>query len=134
LDALRDRLRPFTVAGRPLLATEQPLTLLVLASHIGHEINSMRLMRLVEIVHVIRRDLERGALDWEALLDAMRRTGSARFMYPAFALAEYLAPGAVDHRIIVECWRSSNWAIRHTVRRLVPSGSSPDREGAFSLF
>ena len=54
----------------------------------------------------------------------MRQSGSARFAYPAFALAEHLAPGTIDARVLTLGATESTWAARHTVARLVPAGGS----------
>jgi len=80
-------------------------------------------------VRVIRRDAESGRLDWDEVLAMMRRTHTARFAYPALVLAEDLAPGTVDPRVLALGRRESTWAARHTVARLVPAGGSLDNRG-----
>jgi hypothetical protein len=73
----------------------QPLLLLLLATHASEGLHGLSLIRLVELAWVIRRDLERGALDWAVAADAAEEVGALRFAYPALALCERLAPGSV---------------------------------------
>lgn len=124
---------PFVVAGRTLLAPAQPLLSLVLACQISSELDSMRLMRLIDLVRVIRADRAHGKLDWDEVLAAFRRTGAARFAYPALALAEDLAPSTIDQRVLASARKACTWGIRHTVKRLVPGGGSMDRSNLIMM-
>ncbi|MEP6621408.1 MAG: nucleotidyltransferase family protein [bacterium] len=133
-DGERECVAPLVVAGRPVLVLAQPLLLLTLACHCSQELDTSRLLRLVEIVNVIRADLANGSLDWDTVLSMMRRTRSARFAYPAFALVEELAPGTVDPTVLAFIERDSTWAARHTVSRLVPAGGSLDNRGVIRQF
>jgi hypothetical protein len=63
------------------------------------------------------------------VLALLRRTEAARYAYPALALAERLAPGAVDRRVLALGRRESTWAARHTVARLAPAGGSLEERG-----
>ena len=129
LDSQRTRTIPFEVCNRRLLALAPPILLLALACHCSQELGSSRLLRLVEIIRVIRTERAPGRLDWDDLLDMLGRTGAARYAYPALALAEDLAPGTVDGRVLALGARESTWAARHTVRRLVPAGGSIEELG-----
>lgn len=133
LDPLRHCVAPAHLAGRALLAPTQPLTLLQLCAHASRDMNSMRLLRLVEIVRVIRTDLHQRA-GWDDVLAAMRHTGTGRYAYGPLILAESLAPGTVDPRVLDACRRAANVAIRRTVARLVPSGSSAHRDSLVPSF
>jgi hypothetical protein len=115
--------REFSVLRQPLLA-------LSLACHCSQELGASRLLRLYELVQVIRTDRAAGRLDWDDLLGMMRRTHTARFAWPAFALAENLAPGTVDARVLALGREGSTWAARRTVPRLAPAGGSLDESGA----
>jgi hypothetical protein len=106
-----------------------PLLVLVLACHCSQELDSSRLLRLVEIVQVVRVELARGRLHWDDVLALSSRTGTARYAYPALALADALAPGTIDPRVLAVGRRESTWAARHTVDRLVPAGGSLDDRG-----
>jgi hypothetical protein len=130
LDSELDHVEPIDIDGRPLLALRAPLLLLSLASHCSQELHANRLLRLVEIVRVIRADRAAGRLDWDHFLSMTTRTRAARFTYPALALAEELAPGTVDPRVLAGGRRASTWAARHAVTRLSPAGGSADRRGA----
>jgi hypothetical protein len=128
-DMEREHVEPFTIAGRPLQVMRAPLLLGSLASHCSQELDGSRLLRLVEMTYVIRADLANGRLDWDELLAMMRRTRTARYCYPAFALLEDLMPGLMDARVLAAGRADSTWAARHTVARLTPAGGSPDDRG-----
>jgi hypothetical protein len=128
-DSERGAVDAWSLAGRPLLVQRQPLLLLTLASHCSQELGGSRLLRLIEMVNVIRIDTAAGRLDWDEVLAMMRRTDASRFAYPAFALVERLAPGVINRRALELARRESTWAARHTVDRLSPAGGSPDRRG-----
>lgn len=129
LDALRAATVPFTLVGRTLRAQAPHALLLTLACHCSQELGSSRLLRLVEIIRVVRRETEHARLDWSELLDALQLTGVARFTWPAFALAERLAPGTVDTRVLGVGRQQSTFAARHTVPRLTPAGGALDELG-----
>ncbi|MDB4898518.1 MAG: hypothetical protein JWN53_326 [Gemmatimonadetes bacterium] len=129
LDAERSRLDSIEIAGRTVVVLAPPLLVLVLACHCSQELDSSRLLRLVEIVRVVRVELARGRLHWDDVLALSSRTGTARYAYPALALAEALAPGTIDPRVLTVGRGESTWAARHTVDRLVPAGGSLDDRG-----
>ncbi len=124
LDSQRSRSIPFEVCNRRLLALAPPVLLLALACHCSQELGSSRLLRLVEIIRVIRTERAAGRFEWDDFLAMLGRTGAARYAYPALALAEDLAPGTLDGRVLALGVRESTWAARHTVRRLVPAGGA----------
>jgi hypothetical protein len=130
LDGEAGNIEPFDIAGRPVFVLGQPLLLVSLACHCSQELDGSRLLRVLELVRVIRADTAAGRLDWNGILALLDRTGTARYTYPAFALAEDLAPGSVDPRVLDVGRRASTWAARHTVARLVPAGGSLDQRGA----
>jgi putative nucleotidyltransferase-like protein len=130
LDSELDEVDPIDIDGRSLLVLRAPLLLLSLASHCSQELHANRLLRLVEIVRVIRAERASGRLDWGEFLSMTKRTGAARFTYPALALAEDLAPGTVDPRALAVGRHASTWAARHAVERLSPAGGSSDSRGA----
>jgi hypothetical protein len=130
LDRESTCLETMQIDGRTLPVLRSPLLVLALACHCSQELDSSRLLRVLEIVRVIRADRASGRLDWDECIAALRRTDAARYCYPALALAEDLAPGTVDERVLALGRQASTWAARHTVARLVPAGGSPDRRGA----
>ena len=129
LDSERDCVERMTLAGRSLFVVNQPLLLISLACHCSQELDGSRLLRLFELVQVIRADGARGRLDWDEVLAMLERTRAARYTYPALALVEELAPGTVDSRALSLGYRESTWAARHTVARLAPAGGSLDSRG-----
>jgi Uncharacterised nucleotidyltransferase len=130
LDSERNCIELVGLDGREISVLRQPLHAISLACHCSQELGSSRLLRLYELVEVIRADRANGRLDWNDLLAMLERTGAARFAWPAFALAEDLAPGTVDARVLALGRRASTWAARRTVGRLVPAGGSLDESGA----
>ena len=128
-DAERECVEQTTIAGRSILVLRQPLLLLTLAAHCSQELNGSRLLRLFEMVQIIRADTAASRFDWDELLAMVRRTRTERFTYPALSLVEHLAPGTVDPRVLAAGRRDSTWAARHTVARLAPAGGSLDDRG-----
>ena len=83
---------------------------------------------------MIRTERAANRLDWNDVLAMLHRSGAARFTYPAFTLAEQLAPGTIDPRVLAVGKRTSTWAARHTTARLVPAGGSIDQRGLARQF
>lgn len=129
LDSERDVVVSCDYGGRPLRALAPPLLLAMLACHASQELDGSRLLRLVEIVRVARGFGHVAPVDWDEVLAVLERTGTARFAYPALALAEELAPGTVDPRALALGREQSTWAARHTVDALSPDGGSLDARG-----
>ncbi|MDB4916771.1 MAG: hypothetical protein JWM95_4415, partial [Gemmatimonadetes bacterium] len=121
LDDLQRDTVMHSAAGVTFRVLEPHALLLMLACHCSEELGSSRLLRLIEIVRVVRTERARQRLQWSVFLDLLERTQAAQFAYPALALAEQLAPGTIDPRVIATCARASTWAARHTVKRLVPA-------------
>ena len=86
--------------GTSLRVATQPQMIAMLATHASGELFSSRLLRLVELVLVIRKDDERDPLDWAAVTEHLRSANALRFAYPAFTLVERLAPGTIDERAL----------------------------------
>ena len=74
----------------------QPLLAASLAAHASEGLHNLSMVRLVELVLVLRRDLARGELAWADLCSVLERADAMRFTYPAFEMAERLAPGTLD--------------------------------------
>jgi hypothetical protein len=123
------RVDPLAIVGRRMAVLDPSVLVLSLACHCSQELDSSRLLRLVELVRVIRAERSSGRLEWDGVIAMMSRSGTARYAYPALALVEVLAPGTVDSRALRAGRRDSTWAARHTVDRLVPAGGSLDERG-----
>jgi hypothetical protein len=80
----------------------------------------MRLLRLVELILVVRREREHGKLDWAAVEMVLNRSGALRFAYPALALAEHLAPGTIETGILARARAASTRFGRAVVEQLTP--------------
>ena len=89
----------------------------------------MRLLRVFEIVRVIRDAHAAGRFDWDDVHALLHDSDAASFVYPACALAEDLAPGTIDARILDDARAASTWSARHAVPRLAPAGGSFDERG-----
>ncbi|HEX8655183.1 MAG TPA: nucleotidyltransferase family protein [Allosphingosinicella sp.] len=77
----------------------QPLLIIHLACHASNGLQSLNLLRLVEIVLVLRRDPP----DWRALVEAAASVGALGFLYPAFRVAEDFVPGTIDDKVLAAC-------------------------------
>jgi hypothetical protein len=121
----------WSAAGVPLRVPTQPLLAALLAAHLSGELYSMRLLRLAELVLVVRQDRALGRLDWAAVEALLEETGGLRFAYPAFALAERLAPGTVDARLLARTRRASTRVARFVVGHITPG--TPVLEDRVSL-
>ena len=91
-----DTTRFTDVDGEPVRVLDQPYLTAFLAMHAAFDLASVQLIRLLELVLVIRGDIETGRLDWRELSSLFDSTATGRFAYPALALAEELAPGTVE--------------------------------------
>ena len=80
----------------------QPLLAAYLALSAGADLPSVQLLKVVELIHVLRQDTGNGTLQWPALRDLLRRTHTMRFAWPGFAMAEELCPGTVDPALLRE--------------------------------
>lgn len=98
----------------------EPQVIALLAVHASGELYSSRLLRLVEMVFVIRADAERGSLDWRGVADFLDATRATRFAYPALRLVDQLVPGVVDASLL----RASEVASTNRTRRVV-AGFTP---------
>jgi hypothetical protein len=86
----------WTLDGQSVRILAQPLLTAYLALNASSNIHDLRLLHLVELALVIRRDAANGLLSWEPLCKLLRETQTARFVYPAIELTERLVPGTVD--------------------------------------
>ena len=103
-DAFRDTCE-LSVAGETVRALSEPYLTAFLALHASHDLVKMQLVRLVELVLVIRA---RGdGFDWDRFVALTGRTSTARFTYPALWLAEILVPGTVSPAVLEAGKRSS---------------------------
>jgi hypothetical protein len=108
-------------ADVPVRVPAQPLLVALLAAHLSSELHQRCLLRVAELVLVIRRDQELRLFDWDAFDALLDESAADRFMYPALALVEQLAPGTVAPRVLARLCRASTRLARVVVQRLTPT-------------
>lgn len=103
----------------------QPDLTAFLALHASHELAKVRLVRIVELVLVLRADRESGRLDGSELEALVRRTGTGRFVHPALALAEALAPGTVEPGLLAQTGRRMTARARRVLAAVKHADMAP---------
>jgi hypothetical protein len=78
----------------------QPLLLLHLAVHASGGLHSLTLLRIIEIVLVVRQDIAAGRFSWDDFLHVGALTNALGASYPALAMAEKLAPGTIPAHVL----------------------------------
>ncbi len=78
----------------------QPLLLLHLAVHASGGLHSLTLLRMIEIVLVVRHDTTARRLSWDDFLHAGAETNALGAAYPALDMAERLAPGTIPAHVL----------------------------------
>jgi hypothetical protein len=81
----------------------QPLLLLYLAVHAGGGLQSLTLLRMIEIVLVARCDSQGGSLSWDEFLHLGAATNALGVAYPALSMTEKLSPGTIPSRVLEIC-------------------------------
>ncbi len=113
--------RPAPELGAPVRVLQQPERLLYHALHASEGLYNLTLVRIVELVLMIRRDRATGAFEWAEAEAALRDRDLDRFCYPALALAERLAPGTVDPAILRRVTDAATARMRRIVSGLAPA-------------
>ena len=110
--------------GASATTLAQPALLLHLASHAGSAIRvNLSLVRVVDLVLVIRADTQSGKLDWRAFLDLGAESGSLGLAYATLALSEKLVPGTVPSTVLRACETAAPPRLRRLVDALTPAGA-----------
>jgi hypothetical protein len=99
----------------------QPLLLLHLAAHAGAGLHNLSLLRMVEIILVIRQDEANGRLSWEEFLAMAELTDGFGAAFPALRLSEKLAPGTVPAAVLDRCAAAAPRRVREIVESLTPA-------------
>lgn len=99
----------------------QPLLLLHLAVHASGGLHSLTLLRVVEIVLVVREDVAAQRLSWDELLHVGAITKALGAAYPALSMAEKLAPGTIPSHVLEISAELSPQRVRAIVDRLDPA-------------
>jgi len=104
--------RAFAPSARVLA---QPSLLVHLTTHAGCGLESLSMLRLVELVFVIRRDMPAGPAAWDQFVAAAEGADALGSVYPALEFCEQLVPGTVAARVL----RNARQAVPPPVRRVV---------------
>jgi hypothetical protein len=131
LDALGELNATWDFHGTSLRVASQPQLVALLATHASGELYASRLLRLVELVLVIRKDRASDRLDWPAVTELLRSANALRFAYPAFTLAEQLVPGTIDAATLEATAKASTARTRAFVAGFTPT--SPLLRGTVSV-
>jgi hypothetical protein len=108
--------------SRPVRILPQPLLLAYLAVHASTHFYSITLLRLVELVLVVQRDFA-SPEGWRAFGDLVRRARAGRLAFPALHLAERLAPGTVDPRVLEQVAAAAPPRLRRIVHASTPASA-----------
>ena len=103
---------------------KQPLLLAVLAAHASQHLINLSLIRLVELVLVVRADVASGELDWRALMHLLNEIGP-RYVYPAFFACEKLLPGTIAPNVLRACEADAPAGLRRLLARKAVSNLQP---------
>jgi hypothetical protein len=108
-------LEPWSGPFGSVRVLREPLLSAHLAVHTSADFPNLHLIRVVELILVLRAGLASGRITWEALMDLLRRTRTRRFAYPAFGLAARLAPEFVSTAFLEELAGSATPRMRRTL-------------------
>ena len=120
-----------TLDGVTLRVADPNELIAMLAAHASTELYQQRLLRLVELVLVVRRATALGTLDWRAVESSLAERGWLRFAYPMLALTERLAPGTVDAALLTRSAAATTARAREVASTLSPT--APILGASFSL-
>jgi hypothetical protein len=120
-----------TLDGVGLRVADANELIALLAAHASTELYSHRLLRLVELVLVVRRATTLGTLDWRAVEAGLAERGWLKFAYPTLALTEKLAAGTVDAALLAKSSTATTPRARAVTSALSPT--APILGVSFSL-
>jgi hypothetical protein len=108
---------------------KEPLLTTLLAGH-ASDPHNQTLIRLFELVRVLRAEATDGRLDWDAILERVGG-GGRRFLFPSLEMADRLAPGVVTREVRTALRQAATPAMRRVIDRLTPA--TVQRLGSLSL-
>ena len=120
-----------TIDGVTFRVADPNESIALFAAHASTELYSQRLLRLVELVFVVRRATALGTLDWGAVESSLAERGSLQFAYPMLALAERLVPDTVDVALLARLAMATTARARVVTSSLSPT--APILDASFSL-
>jgi len=92
-----------------------------LAVHASGGLHSLTLLRMVEIILVVRQDLANGRLRWDEFVALGEETNGLGAAYPALAMCEKLVPGTIPDEILERCALATSGRARAVVEQLEPA-------------
>ena len=114
-----------TICGDDVRTLAQPYLAAFLAMHASYELVKVRLVRLVELVLVIRKDVDQGRLSWAEFTALLSHTETARFVYPALALVEELVPGIVPGTLLERMARAATDRTKRVIAAVQAADMAP---------
>lgn len=102
-------------------ALAQPLQLLHLAVHASGGLHSLTLLRMVEIILVVRSDSENRRLSWNDFVEMAEQVNGLGAAYPALAMCNMLAPGTIPDTVLSISSRAAGRRVRGIVSKLQPA-------------
>lgn len=118
LGELKDCTEPWR--GDAVRALHRHENLAYLALHASQELHQLQLLRVVELILVMRRDFGARA-DWADLRILLQRLDALRFVYPAFELAERLVPNTVPADFMAALAAAAHPRLLRVVESLRPA-------------
>ncbi len=117
LDRLRSAttLEPWRLSAKAVTLADEA-RLVHLACHASCGLQSLSLLRLVELVFGIRAR----PVDWADYIALAKRARALPMTYPALRLAEHLAPGTVPREVLDACEREVPQPVRRVIAELTP--------------
>ncbi len=104
-------------------ALSQPLQLLHLAVHASGGLQNLTLLRLVELILVVKGDQEAGRLSWTSFLETAEQTGGLGAAYPALKMSEKMLPGIIPQGVLDLCNKASPRRVRAIIDKLEPASA-----------
>jgi len=114
-----DDLRAWDVDGAPARVLAPPLLLCHLAVHCASHLPQLSMLRVAELVLVLRRDWT----DEAVLIERLEREGTIGLAYGGLKLAEDLVPGTVPPLLLARARARSSAKVRRFVDALDPVGA-----------
>jgi hypothetical protein len=113
----------------------QPLLALYLAVHFSQTLLNATILRVLELVHVIRRSTADGTLNWSDFLRDAKIIGGLRFVYPALVFVEQLASGTIPADIMQAAANEASGNLRSVMANLALATAQPlDRHSVRERF
>ncbi len=109
----------------------QPLLAAYLAQHAVHDFRYIRLIRIVELILVLQRDIGKENFTWDKLASFLAHTKTSRFAFPALRLSAWLAPNVVDSDFLGELAASASPRLRRVINRWWEVGIGLDDAGSW---